>query len=190
MTGREKALAKYIPVITKSAVLQDILQEYEATFENFELELTDANLDMRNITDGKGNIGVSGYASTPTEKLKEELGIVEEGFPFFNHYVHHGAEKLVPGSPNYDWEKFAKWKCPQSDDEAKELNFSRLEPRWHQLVGMHAVASRWTDKKNTCIADAVGIGKTMQILGLCALLRHWATMKGAPVTQNSESFRV
>ncbi|KAG2150754.1 uncharacterized protein EDB93DRAFT_1103448 [Suillus bovinus] len=48
-----------------------------------------------------------------------------------------------------------------------------LSPWWHQLVGILRLIDRFLDGKPVMLMDGVGVGKTMQAVGLIACLAHY-----------------
>ena len=171
--SKEKALAKYMGMLAQPTVLNEILEEYNMLFQNAEAELADGDIELQKIFDEDSDLGVGAYTATPPEALRKDLGIIGHAFPYFNTFFYNGAYKKIPNEEEDEWKKFKTWKYPDDKDEAAAEGFILLEPRWHQLVGIHAIFNRWSQDENAIIADEVGLGKTMQCLAVMGCLRQY-----------------
>ncbi|GBE89337.1 hypothetical protein SCP_1503450 [Sparassis crispa] len=101
--------------------------------------------------------GVEEFKTMTREELLEALGIPKEGIPGFSK--KQSKEGLVdPWSEEFD-------KLAPEDLED-------LEPRWHQLVGMLKMMLKMINGEPVLLMDSVGVGKTMQAVGVIAL-RQW-----------------
>jgi hypothetical protein len=102
--------------------------------------------------------GVEVFHTWSKQDIWNYLG-VDRHLPFFN-------ERLDTLDGRHFWE-----------DEALAVEIkrsgSRLEPRWHQLVGITKMLSNCFQGTPVLLMDDVGIGKTLQVVGLIALLAYY-----------------
>lgn len=56
---------------------------------------------------------------------------------------------------------------------ADEANTSRLQPRWHQLVGICKLMCNAFEKKPVLLMDEVGLGKTLEAAGFVAVTAYY-----------------
>ncbi|KAG1798808.1 P-loop containing nucleoside triphosphate hydrolase protein [Suillus variegatus] len=112
-----------------------------------------------NVSDWKS--GVEEYDECSEDDLWEHLGLPEKKLPFFQTRTDPDAA-LDPWS-----EEGQQWlDNPQSQAQ-------NLAPRWHQLVGILRLIDRVLDGEPVMLMDGVGVGKTMQAVGLIACLAHY-----------------
>ncbi|KAG2063389.1 hypothetical protein BDR04DRAFT_1163790, partial [Suillus decipiens] len=114
------------------------------------------NMDVR---DWKS--GVEEYDRCSEDDLWEYLGLPEKRLPFFQRRSDPNAA-IDPWS-----EEGQQW----LDDPTSPAQ--SLAPRWHQLVGILRLIDRFLDGKPVMLMDGVGVGKTMQAVGLIACLAHY-----------------
>ncbi|KAG9077291.1 hypothetical protein FRC06_008994, partial [Ceratobasidium sp. 370] len=101
--------------------------------------------------DWKHDIGVDEYSSMGPEDMERLLGLGETGqFPF----------------------------APPPSEAADGSPAPPLKPRWHQLVGCGKMLSGFFtqepggEPQPTMLCDEVGVGKTLQIIGVISMLAH------------------
>ncbi|KAG1792547.1 P-loop containing nucleoside triphosphate hydrolase protein [Suillus variegatus] len=105
--------------------------------------------------------GVEEYDKCSEDDLWEYLGLPEKRLPFFQ-------TRSDPDAAIDPWsEEGQRWL-----DDPTSLAQS-LTPRWHQLVGILRLIDRFLDGKPVMLMDGVGVGKTMQAVGLIACLAHY-----------------
>ncbi|KAG2343746.1 hypothetical protein BDR05DRAFT_883628 [Suillus weaverae] len=106
--------------------------------------------------------GVEEYAECSMDDLWRQLGLEQsKQLPFFQtHTDPNGA--IVPWS-----EEGQAW----LDDTLNEAPL--LAPHWHQLVGILRMVDRALLGEPVMLMDGVGIGKTMQAVGVIACLAHY-----------------
>jgi hypothetical protein len=105
--------------------------------------------------------GVEEYDKCSEEDLWEYLGLPEKRLPFFQ-------TRSDPDAAIDPWsEEGQQW----LDDPTNRAQ--SLAPRWHQLVGILRLIDRFLDGKPVMLMDGVGVGKTMQAVGLIACLAHY-----------------
>ncbi|KAH8114058.1 P-loop containing nucleoside triphosphate hydrolase protein [Phellopilus nigrolimitatus] len=87
-------------------------------------------------------------------------------FPFFNPYISDLGllPRDIPGYYSFTLE--------DEDRALKEEMLRPLEPRWHQYVGLAAMAKHFFNGENVVLADGVGVGKTLQCFMVMSYLRH------------------
>lgn len=116
--------------------------------------------------DADGDMGVSQFASVPTETLQHGLQFVDGRAPNWCELRHDDA-----AISSWDPAHAAKFSAPSPCVRPLAL-------LWHQLVGVSAMAAHmWREKAEDdvpgmVLADAVGIGKTAQVMGLIALTQQ------------------
>jgi hypothetical protein len=114
------------------------------------------NIDM---SDWKS--GVEEYDKRSEDELWEDLGLPEKKLPFFQ-------TRSDPDAVVDPWsEDGQQW----LDNPASPAQ--NLTPRWHQLVGILRLIDRVLDGRPVMLMDGVGVGKTMQAVGLIACLAHY-----------------
>ncbi|KAG1838889.1 P-loop containing nucleoside triphosphate hydrolase protein [Suillus subluteus] len=105
--------------------------------------------------------GVEEYDKCSEHDLWEHLGLSEKRLPFFQ-------TRSDPDAAIDPWsEEGQQW----LDDPTSPAQ--SLAPRWHQLVGILRLIDRFLDGKPVMLMDGVGVGKTMQAVGLIACLAHY-----------------
>ncbi|KAG2045912.1 hypothetical protein BDR06DRAFT_900013 [Suillus hirtellus] len=106
--------------------------------------------------------GVEEYAECSMDDLWQQLGLQQsKQLPFFQTRTDpNGA--ILPWS-----EEGQAW----LDDPSNEGQV--LAPRWHQLVGILRMVDRALLGEPVMLMDGVGIGKTMQAVGLIAVLAYY-----------------
>ncbi|KAG2336037.1 hypothetical protein BDR05DRAFT_897311 [Suillus weaverae] len=105
--------------------------------------------------------GVEEYDKCSEDDLWEHLGLPEKRLPFFQ-------ARSDPDAAIDPWsEQGQQW----LDDPTSPAQ--SLAPRWHQLVGILRLIDRFLDGKPVMLMDGVGVGKTMQAVGLITCLAHY-----------------
>jgi len=101
--------------------------------------------------------GVEYFADWPAKKLWEYLGVSE--IPFFN-------ERYDSLNGRDGW-------SDANVAEEIEQSGEKLVPRWHQLVGIAKMLTNAFTRKPVLLMDDVGIGKTLQVVGLIVVLSYY-----------------
>jgi hypothetical protein len=105
--------------------------------------------------------GVEEYDKCSKDNLWEHLGLSEKKLPFFQ-------VRSDPDAAIDPWsEEGQQWL-----DDPTSLT-QKLAPWWHQLVGILRLIDRVLDCEPVMLMDGVGVGKTMQAVGLIACLAHY-----------------
>lgn len=86
-------------------------------------------------------------------------GEEEPTFPFFNRYLPTPAKSRHKQHADVD-------KATSKDSEAREL----LRARWHQVLGVVKMVKLAFHGKAALLMDEVGLGKTLQVVGVIAEL--------------------
>lgn len=110
--------------------------------------------------------GTEEYATWSREKLMEMLGLTglqTDTFPYFNRTCDRTSAKRSA------WDS-EQWKQVLAD--AAEV---ALVPHWHQLVGVLKILVTHGTVNAMMVMDQVGIGKTMQAIGVLAM--RWVLIK-------------
>ncbi|KAG2354761.1 hypothetical protein BDR07DRAFT_1305104, partial [Suillus spraguei] len=94
------------------------------------------------------------YDTRSEDELWEDLGLTEKKLPFFQTRSDRSEE-------GQQW----------LDNPASPAQ--NLAPQWHQLVGILRLIDRALDGRPVMLMDGVGVGKTMQAVGLIACLAHY-----------------
>lgn len=134
-----------------SQSLQAMLEPGDGTpVEVLDFESLDMNWDT----------GVEEFQEMNAMQLHELLGLPKEGLPFFNR-------KEDPMNAHDPWsEEGQEWLKTSKDAVA-------FGPRWHQLVGIAKMTRRMLASQPMFVFDEVGVGKTMQAVGLIALRAYY-----------------
>ncbi|KAG2064532.1 hypothetical protein BDR04DRAFT_1035000 [Suillus decipiens] len=112
-----------------------------------------------NVNDWKS--GVEEYDRCSEDDLWEHLGLSEKKLPFFQ----------VLSDPNAAIDLWSEEGQKWLDNPTSPTQ--NLAPRWHQLVGILKLIDRVLDCEPVMLMDGVGVGKTMQAVGLIACLAHY-----------------
>jgi hypothetical protein len=100
--------------------------------------------------------GVEEYQKIPDDELWVRLGTKEHAIPYFNPMI----DRLGMRNPADDEDFFSV----ESGDRVP------LVLRWHQLVGILKGLHQAFDGKPLLLMDEVGFGKTIQVVGIIAML--------------------
>ncbi|KAG9102129.1 hypothetical protein FS749_015712 [Ceratobasidium sp. UAMH 11750] len=147
------------PVLPEEAEMTAAFQYYMEEYCNSLCSDPDAlvppplEFNPIDLTADETDIGVDRFKDWPTEKTWANLGLPgATQFPF--------AE---PGAP------------PRKPGEAAR---AKILPKWHQIVGVNAILEGAFTKdlgdcsRPTLLCDDVGLGKTLQIIGVISMLAH------------------
>jgi hypothetical protein len=114
------------------------------------------------LTEDSGDIGVDRFRGWSTSQVWASLGLpAATQFPF--------------GEPGTVQE--------HSLDAAARR---KIIPRWHQVTGVHAILDGAFTKqlgegaRPALLCDDVGLGKTLQIIGVVSVLAHMCEQQGLP----------
>lgn len=170
-TGNARKLAKLMVNFHDPDTIQDLEKKYTEAFEAERFTVDESNPDMMGFLDATEDLGVMGYRDTPYEGMCRLLGIQFDSgsqtceYPFLNKYLSEGG--IVPD------DKEAKAVYGQLTPETcRDMGWSLLQPRWHQLVAVAAMMERFKAGRNVILADGVGVGKTLECCMTMAYLRH------------------
>ncbi|KAK7682072.1 hypothetical protein QCA50_014658 [Cerrena zonata] len=144
--------------------ISDEVCEQIHSLANDEFELP--ALDLASVSLNEWESGVEAWEKLQVSELYRYLGLDEEKpLPFFNKYIDLADSRDA-------------WAHPALV-EADEGNPNRilLRPHWHQLVGMCKMLDCLFDGKPVLLMDGVGLGKTLQVVGVIAILAYYRTVK-------------
>lgn len=106
--------------------------------------------------------GTEELSELSEEELWIRLGFRDtKALPFFQDYTDPDGV-IDPWS-----EAGERWLA--SECSPREV----LKPRWHQLVGIHRMLERVFQNQPILLMDGVGIGKTLQAVGLIACMAFY-----------------
>ncbi|EED80799.1 predicted protein [Postia placenta Mad-698-R] len=117
------------------------------------LEIQELNFNRAEV--GHWREGVEEYANLTLDEVWDRLGLRDKVIPGF-------ATLQDPDGTFDAWTK-------QGQAVLKGSKATLLTPRWHQLVGLLKLLDNLFLGKPMLLMDEVGIGKTMQAVGLCAM---------------------
>ena len=105
--------------------------------------------------------GTEEFAQFTEEQLCQKLGIdpKTKKIPGFN-------EREDPDGLHDPWKEPEWFKA--NKDSTTELTI-----RWHQLIGIYKLLLNVFDKKPILLMDEVGLGKTIQTIGVLSLLNYY-----------------
>ena len=138
-----------------AAVIQDAIEQYEGRDHTI---IPEISFDA--LPDDNWCSGVETFMELTTEQLWLMLGLANQKLPNFN--ADHDSENI------HD-----RWDKSEAAWFADKANLVPLEPRWHQLVGILKMLHLAFDGKPVLLMDEVGVGKTMQVVGLIAMLAYY-----------------
>jgi hypothetical protein len=143
------------------------------------LEESDApQADLRGLIESKNDDG-SLFWSEGTERFKHwpywaplhEFGLLDESN---SHASIPGlADWIHELDPDFDPWVYKVSHGPEALEEFYSKNkadLGRIVPLWHQLIGIYALVEAVFEGRPMFLMDAVGIGKTFQIIGTICIL--------------------
>jgi hypothetical protein len=105
--------------------------------------------------------GVEDLSVMSSDQLQATMGLDNKHVPYFNKiYDRTGLHN--------PWEH-KEWFEQHKETEDVDV----LNPRWHQQVGILKIIQQAFNQKSTLLMDDVGLGKTMQITGVIAMLAYF-----------------
>ena len=109
--------------------------------------------------------GVEDYQGLNEEQICALLGIQGPGaIPFFNEWIDpNGGDPWLNKS--------------LADSSVDNQQRQPLRAQWHQLVGILKMLKQAFEGKPTLLMDAVGLGKTLQVVGVIAMLAYYRITK-------------
>ena len=171
--GLGKDLEKILETMHDVDTVRELEKAYLETFDRVDTTSNDIleELEERHsgwIEEG-GDIGVEEFWDSSVDELRFLLGISpnDTRFPYFNR-LYHGT---IPPSQFKNFERLDADLTLVDDEKLDKLQLQRLEPDWHQYVGVAAAFRRMFRGLNVLLADRVGVGKTMQAFMIMSLLR-------------------
>ena len=150
-----RELAREADIRLVAASIQDAIQQYEGREHT---DIPDISFDA--LPDPKWTSGVEDFSHFNMQQLWDMLGLAVPKLPNFN--TDHDSESI------HD-----RWDKSEAAWFADKANLVPLEPRWHQLVGILKMLHLAFDGKPVLLMDEVGVGKTMQVVGLIAMLAYY-----------------
>ncbi len=164
-------LRKAIKKMADSATISSVTDEIERTLKAMAaVNEVAEELDMGEDISMEWESGVEEYQRTGLAEIINMLGLPDAKLPNFNHYE----------DPNGDVDPWS----PAFADFVKGDQAYPMSPRWHQWVGALAMIKRIMAGIPVMLMDDVGIGKTIQVLMVIALMqvyrRHYAEHKRFP----------
>ncbi|KAB5587967.1 SNF2-related protein [Ceratobasidium theobromae] len=140
----ELAFQYYIEDYCNALGINDDLPAPSANFSGY----------IADLAEGEGDIGVDHLQDWSIEQAWESLGLPgATQFPFAEPGTVFPPELGRPPKP-------------------------KATPKWHQVIGVHAILERAFTKTRgeracpTMLCDDVGLGKTLQIIGIFSILGH------------------
>ncbi|GAB1527611.1 hypothetical protein RhiTH_010787 [Rhizoctonia solani] len=121
---------------------------------------------LHSLVDGCKDIGVSHLKSLSTEALWAQLGLPGvDQFPFAEPGTGESAKDMAP------------------------LAKTRAVPFWHQVVGtLRILEGAFTQRVGDCaqptlLCNNVGLGKTVQIIGVISMIQHYYKQQELPAKE-------
>lgn len=136
--------------------LQEIRTKVYERITEIDDEVDVIDLPSGESVDLEWSEGTEDFQGNTVEELGAALGLVNGQIPNFNAVLDPRGEKTL-------WDD-ADWFADESNETIA------CNPRWHQLVGIVTMLERAFNNKNVLLMDEVGLGKTMQIVGMIAIL--------------------
>jgi hypothetical protein len=101
--------------------------------------------------------GVEEYSIYSEDELWAQLGVADKTLPYFNSHI----DTLGIHNP---------WENPDFFSDESQPDRVELVIRWHQLVGILKGLRQIFDNRPLLLMDEVGFGKTIQVVGVIAML--------------------
>lgn len=160
---------------------REVAQTMALFHDSLSRETVDGSMEQQDdaygtIFDMDGDLGVEYFSKHSPETLYSILGF-PHGRPI--HWCHW--KLATPGTSFWDQEDGEIAKAPVAP-----LNASPLTLLWHQAAGVASMARRcFTEEPSAThlpgilLADAVGVGKTAQVMGFIAFVQSvWMAEQG------------
>lgn len=170
---RECSTYKLMPSISKcESALPKVL--VDALIVMSKKDLADIRLYIFSIY----SIDASDTSDLPIPGVILEWGAGTAGTEYWKQHDEASILQLIGASNGFpgfvDWldvnGELNSWDRPQWVAEAQPHQKVRCELRWHQLVGIVEGVKGAFAGRNILLMDQVGLGKTLQIAGIVALL--------------------
>lgn len=170
--GVSKITRDMLSDLATEADMQALLSEYNTIMDETEPDTgtplqTPPDPSLTTAFADIGDLGVSTQSKMNIETLQHQLGISPKmsTFPALNTKRH-------PDLKN-PWDDKAEFEPPSPKLEELAL-------KWHQFAGIHAMVERGLAGKASLLADAVGLGKTAQMIGVMAFMMDQIHRKSNP----------
>lgn len=145
---------------TQREQLQAEMAEQIANFSKEHIDLPVFELDKVSLADWE--TGVEAWQKLNVADVCKLLGIKSaDCFPGFNKWID-----VVGGTDPWD-----------DSDNDNTNGRQLLLPHWHQLIGMVKILDNLFDGKPILLMDGVGLGKTLQVVGVFALIAWYRDVK-------------
>ena len=129
-----------------------------ATYDDDDDDLT--SIDLGDSGTIEWTEGVEKYKSASVSELCAAIGIKDAHLPMFN-------VNQDPDGGRDPWDpQYRSW-------FADSKNTIPLTPRWHQLVGITGMIERMFAGHPILLMDGVGLGKTLQVVGVITVLTQF-----------------
>jgi hypothetical protein len=117
-------------------------------------------LDFEDVDEMSWTEGVEELQHISVDDLWARLGFKNRQLPFFN-------ARQDPFGLHDPWD-------PEDKEWFEnENNTESFKPRWHQLVGIYRMVQRAFAGEPILLMDEVGLGKTLQVVGLIVVLEWY-----------------
>lgn len=117
-------------------------------------------LDFEDVDEMDWTEGVEELQHVSVDELWARLGFQDHRVPFFN-------QRQDPYGIHDPWApEDRKW-FENTD------NTEIFQPRWHQLVGIYRMVQRAFAGEPILLMDEVGLGKTLQVVGMICVLEWY-----------------
>ncbi|CAL1698687.1 unnamed protein product [Somion occarium] len=126
-----------------------------------------AGVPMMNVDESvviEWESGTEDYQGWSERDVRNALGLEEEGFPSFNEFIDENGVKTP-------WTDAAWFARPYVEGENDGR--VKLSPKWHQLIGIFKMLKNAFEGHPLMLMDEVGLGKTLQVIGVMAMLAHY-----------------
>lgn len=160
-----------LPPALRSALMhlaseERVVQLWTALVEAVRAMTPDGDEDMPPLDFSDENIPIEWEEGTEDlngrsmEELWQDLGLSEQRLPFFN----------IKQDPTGVRDP---WNAVDQEWYAIPTNGVLFGPHWHQLVGILRMLERFFKGDSTLLMDEVGLGKTIQVVGLIVMVAYF-----------------
>jgi hypothetical protein len=148
---------RFLATATRVHDLRITMLEYLSIFED-DPEPMDQPLDFSAKIPMDWREGVEDLKGFTTDELWQKLGLPDKAIPFFNTT----SDPFGTHDPWVDLDWFSN-----------PSHVSPFGPRWHQLQGILRMVERAFEGKPVLLMDEVGLGKTLQVVAVIAILAFY-----------------
>jgi hypothetical protein len=162
IVGLPKALREALEYLASEKQVADIISLLEAALEEVH-DVEEGEMPFIDLAKGPAihwKEGVEEYQKVAEDNLWRRLGLHKQKLPFFNTLQDRDGVR-------------DPWDEKNREYFAQPDNCLSLAPLWHQVVGVLGIVERVFKGNPVLLMDEVGLGKTMQMVGVICVLAYF-----------------